>query len=210
MMAVRGDRAPWWLDDIATAGREHSDPEHTARCDSKMDARASDDVRVLGHAGVLRRGCSVVDGASIMLASVAAPDISITAINRAGGERFQALRRELGLSSFGMNLIVLEPRQRGRIHAHEHQEEVYLVLDGELMLLVDGEPHTLTADQLARVAPHARRQLVNASDSRLVLLALGGSGEHVGRDGRAWEAWDEAGEGRPPQEVPLPQDLPAG
>jgi uncharacterized cupin superfamily protein len=141
---------------------------------------------------------------------MAEPDISIAAIDRGGGERFQALRRELGVSSFGMNLIVLEPRQRGRIHAHEQQEEVYLVLEGELTLMVDGAPHTLAGDQLARVGPHVRRQLVNSSGVRLVLLALGGSGEHAGRDGRAWESWDEPGEGRPPQEVPLPADLPAG
>jgi len=137
------------------------------------------------------------------------PEISIASINRAGGERFQALRRELGVSSFGINVIVLAPGERGRIHAHETQEEVYLVLEGELTLLTEREPHILAADQLARVPPHVRRQLVNASKERLVLLALGGSGDHAGRDGRAWEAWDEAGEGRPPQEVPLPPDLPA-
>jgi hypothetical protein len=61
---------------------------------------------------------------------------------------------------------------------------------------------------LVRVAPDVRRQLVNHGDERLVLLALGGGGEHVGRDGRAWESWDEGGPGRPPQEVPLPDDLP--
>jgi uncharacterized cupin superfamily protein len=141
---------------------------------------------------------------------VSEPDISIAAIDRDGGERFQALRRELGVSSFGMNVIVLEPGQRGRIHAHERQEEVYLVLEGELNLIVDGVPHELGADQLARVGPRVRRQLVNSSGERLVLLALGGSGEHAGRDGRAWESWDEPGEGRPPQEVPLPEDLSAG
>lgn len=43
---------------------------------------------------------------------------------------------------------------------------------------------------------------------RVVLLALGGYGEHEGRDGRAWTSWDEGGEGRSPQEVPQPDDLP--
>ena len=38
----------------------------------------------------------------------------------------------------------------------------------------------------------------------LLLLAVGGATEHEGRDGRAYESWDETGEGRPPQEVPLP------
>jgi uncharacterized cupin superfamily protein len=45
------------------------------------------------------------------------------------GERFLPLRRQLGVSSFGMNQIVLQPGQRGRIHRHQRQEEVYLVLE---------------------------------------------------------------------------------
>jgi uncharacterized cupin superfamily protein len=138
------------------------------------------------------------------------PDITVTSLDRNTGERFQALRRELGVTSFGMNLIVLEPGQRGRIHAHEHQEEVYLVLQGELTLLVDGVEHVLPRDHLARVAPRRRRQLLNAGSERLVLLALGGSGEHVGRDGRAWSAWEDDGPGLSPQEVPLPEDLAVG
>jgi uncharacterized cupin superfamily protein len=137
------------------------------------------------------------------------PDIAFAELDRHSGERFQPLRRQLGLQSFGMNLIVLEPRQRGRIHAHEHQDEVYLVLEGELTLLVDGVEHVLGPDRLVRVGPAVRRQLVNAGPQRVVLLALGGAGEHAGRDGRAWAAWDEAGPGRTPQDLPLPDDLPA-
>ena len=135
-------------------------------------------------------------------------DITISKLDRDSGERFQTLRRELGVESFGINAMVLQPGQRGRIHAHERQEEVYLVLEGELTLLVENEPHTVGRDQLVRVPPNVRRQLVNAGSERLVLLALGGSGEHAGRDGRAWTDWDEPGEGRSPQEVPLPEDLP--
>jgi uncharacterized cupin superfamily protein len=134
---------------------------------------------------------------------------SFTKLDFESGERFQTLRRELGVSAFGINLVVLEPGQRGRIHAHERQEEVYIVLEGELTLGLDGaQGRVLGPADAARVAPSVRRQLVNAGRSRLVLLALGGAGEHAGRDGRAWESWDEEGEGRPPQEVPLPADLP--
>jgi mannose-6-phosphate isomerase-like protein (cupin superfamily) len=134
-------------------------------------------------------------------------DISVATVDRAGAERFQSLRRELGVSSFGINVIVLQPGQRGRIHAHEHQEEVYLVLEGELTLVVEGDEHVFGADKVLRVRPHVRRQLTNAGSERLVLLALGGAGEHVGRDGRAWETWDDRGPGRAPQDVPLPSDL---
>jgi mannose-6-phosphate isomerase-like protein (cupin superfamily) len=136
------------------------------------------------------------------------PELSFAALEPDGPERFQLLRRQLGISAFGLNMIVLEPRQRGRIHAHERQEEVYLVLEGLLTLGVEGEEHVVETGQLVRVGPSVRRQLINRGSERLVMLALGGEGEHRGRDGRAWAAWGEGGDGRPPQEVPLPEDLP--
>lgn len=122
-------------------------------------------------------------------------------------ERFQRLRAELGVSTFGLNLILLQPGQAGRIHRHERQEEVYLVLAGELSLLIEGEEHRLPTGGLARVAPSVRRQLVNRRPERLVLLALGGAVEHEGRDGEAFASWDDAAPKRP-QEIPLPADVP--
>jgi uncharacterized cupin superfamily protein len=122
-------------------------------------------------------------------------------------DRFVPLRRQLGVTSFGMNEIVLAPGQRGRIHLHERQEEVFLVLEGELTIGIDGEEETLSKGELIRVAPGIRRQLVNRGQEALVLLALGGDGEHRGRDGLAFESWQQA-EGRPPQETPMPEDLP--
>ena len=121
-------------------------------------------------------------------------------------ERFVPLRRRLGVTSFGFNQIVLRPGQRGRIHRHERQEEVYLVLEGELTLVVEGDESRLGAGEIIRVAPGVRRQLVNRRLDRLVLLAVGAAGEHQGRDGVAFASWeDEAG--APPAELPLPSDL---
>jgi mannose-6-phosphate isomerase-like protein (cupin superfamily) len=134
--------------------------------------------------------------------------ISTARLNPDLGERFLALRRELGLSSFGLNQIVLEPGQRGRIHRHREQEEVYIVLHGRLSVLVEGEEHVLERGGLMRVGPEVRRQLVNYGPERVLMLALGGAGEHVGRDGEAFESWDATAAG-PPQEMPLPADLDA-
>jgi len=134
--------------------------------------------------------------------------IAFAALDYDTGERFVRLRQRLGVSTFGLNQIVLQPGQRGRIHRHHRQEEVYLVLAGTLTLVVEGEEHTLEAGSLARVAPGLRRQLVNRGPERLGLLALGGAEPHEGRDGEAFDSWDAA-EGRPPQETPLPEDLPA-
>lgn len=134
--------------------------------------------------------------------------VSYAQLEMDGTERFVALRRNLGVTSFGMNLILLQPAQRGRIHKHERQEEVYLVLEGTLSLAIEGIERDLHAGELARVAPEVRRQLINRGPGRLAILALGAAGEHDGRDGVAFSTWDAA-TGAPPQEVPLPEDLPA-
>lgn len=134
--------------------------------------------------------------------------VSYTSLDPAGEDRFQRLRQELGISSFGLNLLRLRPGGSSRIHRHEHQEEAYLVLEGTLTLVVEAEPRELRRGDLARVAPDVRRQLVNRTREPLLLLAIGGAKEHVGRDGRAYRSWDEAGEGSPPADVPFPDDLP--
>jgi uncharacterized cupin superfamily protein len=121
-------------------------------------------------------------------------------------ERFLPLRRILGVTSFGLNQILLRPGQRGRIHRHTAQEEVYVVLAGTLTLGVEGAERELGQGELARVAPGVRRQISNRGSEDVLLLALGGANEHVGRDGEAFAAWDQE-RGAPPQEVPLPPDL---
>jgi mannose-6-phosphate isomerase-like protein (cupin superfamily) len=136
--------------------------------------------------------------------------VSFASLDPDGEDRFQRVRQELGVSTFGLNLIRLRPGQRGRIHAHERQEEVYVVLEGTLTLVVENEPRELRRGDLARVGPEVRRQLTNRHPELLLILAAGGATEHAGRDGRAWTSWDEGGEGRPPQETELPPDVPVG
>jgi mannose-6-phosphate isomerase-like protein (cupin superfamily) len=133
--------------------------------------------------------------------------LSRTRIHPDPGERFVSLRRELGVTTFGCNQIVLGPRQRGRIHRHERQEEVYFVLEGTLTLLIEGEKHVVQKDELVRLGPELRRQLVNRGSEPLVVLALGGSCEHHGRDGMAYADWDST-DAVSPQDLPLPPDLP--
>jgi quercetin dioxygenase-like cupin family protein len=133
--------------------------------------------------------------------------VSTTKLDFDSGERFQLLRRELGVSSFGMNLMVFQPGGRSRIHRHERQEEVYLVLEGTLTLSVEGDERELGEGELARVAPDVRRQLVNRRRERLAVLALGGDGQHEGRDGVAYTSWEDT-EGASPRDVPFPPDLP--
>lgn len=136
------------------------------------------------------------------------PGIGVTALDHDHPERFVSLRRALGVTSFGINHMLLRPGERGRIHAHERQEEVYLVLRGVLTLVIEGEERDVPEGGLIRVAPEVRRQLVNRGPGVCSIVALGGSGTHEGRDGLAYADWDDAAP-RPPQETPLPADLPA-
>jgi uncharacterized cupin superfamily protein len=134
--------------------------------------------------------------------------VSYAKLDMGGSERFLPLRQLLGVSSFGLNLILLQPGNRGRIHKHERQEEVYLVLEGVLSIAIEGAERDLGPGELARVAPGVRRQLINRGPARLAILAMGAAGEHAGRDGIAYASW-EAQTGALPQETPLPADLPA-
>lgn len=122
------------------------------------------------------------------------------------GERFLSLRRALGVTSFGINQMVLQPGQRMRIHRHRRQEEVYLVLEGTLTVAIEGDETELGRGELMRVAPEVRRQLINYGPGRVLLVALGGGAEHDGRDAEAFPAWEEE-TGADPRDVPLPDDL---
>ena len=60
------------------------------------------------------------------------------------------LRRQLGITAFGLNQMVLRPGERGRIHRHERQEEVYLVLEGTLTLEVEASEQDLAGHACPR------------------------------------------------------------
>ena len=135
------------------------------------------------------------------------PGISVSRVDLESSERFQLLRRELGVSTFGLSVIRLRPGQRGRIHRHLHQEEVFLVLDGRLTIVAEGEERDLGIGEVCRVAPDIRRQILNRGPHLLVLLAIGGANEHESRDGVAYASWDDQ-DGLPPAESPVPDDLP--
>jgi mannose-6-phosphate isomerase-like protein (cupin superfamily) len=133
--------------------------------------------------------------------------VSVTRLELDSPERFVPLRRQLGVTAFGLNQMVLRPGQRGRIHRHERQEEVYLVLRGTLTLEIEGDERDLGEGELARVAPDVRRRVLNRGPEPCVILAIGGAAAHAGRDGLSYASWDDH-DPRPPQEIPLPDDLP--
>jgi uncharacterized cupin superfamily protein len=85
------------------------------------------------------------------------------------------VRKSLGVSSFGINIVELEPG--GSIPEHDEtgrdQEEVFFVVSGEPTLVVDGVDHPLRAGAFARLDPEPRRTVRNdgAGPARVLIVS---------------------------------------
>ena len=101
------------------------------------------------------------------------------------GPGFRKVRAPLGVTEFGVNAVVLPPGFTSRRHFHERQQELYLVLQGEIEFEFDGDRHTLGPGGLARVDAPTVRSLRNTSETdEAMYFCVGGAGGYVGRDGR--------------------------
>ena len=101
------------------------------------------------------------------------------------GPGFRKVRQALDVTAFGVNGVVLPPGYESRRHYHDRQQELYVVLQGEIEFDFDGAKQTLGPGGLARVDAPTVRSLRNTSDSQdAVYLCVGGEGGYVGRDGQ--------------------------
>jgi mannose-6-phosphate isomerase-like protein (cupin superfamily) len=99
------------------------------------------------------------------------------------GPGFRKVRRELGVTAFGVNAIVLPPGFVSNGHHHDEQEEVYFVHRGRMrMRFGDGGDQLLEPGGLARVDPATVRSVENAGEEDLVFVCFGGKDGYVGRD----------------------------
>lgn len=92
------------------------------------------------------------------------------------GGAFKRARAELGVSSFGMQIIDLPPSFDGypeHDHAEDGQEEVFLALRGGGEIEIDGQRFPLDGDHVARVSAGTKRKVWPGPDG-LRLLAIGG------------------------------------
>jgi mannose-6-phosphate isomerase-like protein (cupin superfamily) len=101
------------------------------------------------------------------------------------GPGFRKVRKELGVTAFGVNAVVMPPGYASGRHMHERQQELYFVHRGTIEFTFnDGETQVLGAGGFARVDPATVRSFRNVSESEdAVYLAVGGAGGYVGRDG---------------------------
>lgn len=88
--------------------------------------------------------------------------------------RWSLVRRGLGVQAFGLNVVEIE---RGyAIPEHDElgrsQEEVFFVLEGDAVMVIDGEDHPAPKGTFVRVAPASRRTVRNDSEEPVRLLVV--------------------------------------
>ena len=92
------------------------------------------------------------------------------------GGIFKPIRRELGVTAFGINLETF-PAGHENYPEHDHskdgQEELYVVLDGSGTIAIDGEPHEVRKGHMVRVGAGTKRK-VNPGSDGIQLLVIGG------------------------------------
>jgi quercetin dioxygenase-like cupin family protein len=101
------------------------------------------------------------------------------------GPGFRKIRKELGVTAFGVNAIVLPPSYATGRHLHEKQEELYFLHSGAIEIeFGDGSSHRLEPGGFAWVDAPTVRKVTNLSDSEdAVYVVVGGKDGYVGRDG---------------------------
>ncbi len=102
------------------------------------------------------------------------------------GPGFRKVRRELDVTAFGINAVVLPAGYATGLHYHDVQEETYFVHRGEVEFRFgDGSTHVLGPGGFARVDAATHRGMRNVGSGEAVVIVAGGKDGYVGRDGQA-------------------------
>ena len=109
---------------------------------------------------------------------------SYGSIDDMGDGVFRKVRRELGVTAFGVNALVLAPGTVSRPHFHDEQDELYFVHRGRAHFDVAGDSFELEPGGVVHVESTTPRRVTSIGDEDLVLLVVGAKEGYVGRDGQ--------------------------
>lgn len=89
------------------------------------------------------------------------------------GEGMHFLRETLGCNKLGVTVLDCEPGWTGKEHDHadEAHEEVYVLVEGEATVEVDGESVPMEPGDALRVSSDATRQIQNGDAESTFVLA---------------------------------------
>jgi uncharacterized cupin superfamily protein len=88
--------------------------------------------------------------------------------------KWSLVRKSLGVDSFGINVVDIPPGED--IPEHDEtgrdQEELFLVITGDAVLVIDGSDHPAPQGTFARLAPVHRRTVRNDGDRTASVLIV--------------------------------------
>ena len=100
------------------------------------------------------------------------------------GPGFRKVRRELGVTAFGVNAIEIPPGYETGSHYHDEQEELYFVHRGPVEMSSATARRTCSARAGWRAwTPRRCASIKNVGDEPALYLVAGGKDGYVGRDG---------------------------
>ena len=85
-------------------------------------------------------------------------------------------------SQVGVHLVTLGPGEPMAMYHWERDQEDFLVLAGEALLIVEGEERPLRRWDFVHCPPGTRHVIVGAGDTQCLVLALGARDRSVGPD----------------------------
>jgi uncharacterized cupin superfamily protein len=90
------------------------------------------------------------------------------------GPKWALARRSLGVRSFGMNLVDLQPGEKIPEHdeTDRDQEEVFAVLSGSPTFVIDGQEYPAPAGTYVRFDPEPTRTIVNGGGEPASVLII--------------------------------------
>lgn len=89
------------------------------------------------------------------------------------GSNIQLVGEETGAKKVDVHIIVLRPAgPKGPYHIHEHTENIYWVLEGKGLLILEGDEHVLEKDDIIFIPPGTRHSLSSFPDEELRLLEI--------------------------------------
>ncbi len=101
-----------------------------------------------------------------------------------GRAAFCDLEGDQDFSQLGLNIQVLQPGEWMAIYHWEADQEGFLVISGEALLIVEGEERALRAWDFVHCPPRTKHTIVGAGSGPCVVIAVGARIDSV--DNPAW------------------------
>jgi uncharacterized cupin superfamily protein len=102
------------------------------------------------------------------------------------------LEGDVEFAQLGINIVSLAPGETMAMYHWEADQEDFLVVAGEAVLVVEGEERPLRAWDFVHCPPETKHVIVGAGSGRCVVVAVGARDKSVGGEGWGGYTVDEA------------------